>query len=211
MALPMVHIGAAQAALEELGVRDLPAYYLGSIAPDGVHMLDHYTPVDKDRSHLGTRTSHDPAAVGEFLKRLPEPANCDYAFGYAVHVLTDIHWVGSFMAEFDRRYKADPAPALDRKRAYYNDTDQIDLRLYDILPGRKEIWGQLKQAKGVDIPGVLPGKAADLWNRRTLSWYENAGNYEFPVRYCYLEEVMDFISRAAAYSVEQIRRCLAKG
>ena len=43
MALPMVHLGAAEAARKYLEINSLPSYYLGAIAPDGVHMLEEYT------------------------------------------------------------------------------------------------------------------------------------------------------------------------
>lgn len=208
MALPMVHLGAAQAAIKKLDICDLPSYYLGSIAPDGAHMLDHYEPEDKNRSHLGTRASRDPAAVGEFLKRLPEFSNRDYALGYAVHVLTDIIWNESLLVEYDRRYKADPSPELDWNRAYYSDTDQIDLRLYDILPGREAIWRELEQAKAIDLPGVLLGRAADLWNIRTRNWYLEPRDYEFPIRWFSLEEVLHFLPEAGEYSAEHCKKFL---
>ncbi len=38
MALPMVHLGAAEAARKYLEINSLPSYYLGAIAPDGVHI-----------------------------------------------------------------------------------------------------------------------------------------------------------------------------
>lgn len=208
MALPMVHLGAAQAALKELNIQNPASYYLGSIAPDGVHMLEGCTPEDKDRSHLGTRSSHDPKAVEDFLKHLPDFADRDYALGYAVHILTDLLWAGPLMAEFKRRYEEDPAPVLDKKKAYYNDTDQIDLQLYETLPGRKEIWRELERAKAIDLPGALPGEAADLWNRRTLVWYENLGEFEITVRYFSLSKVLDFLSEAAQYAVKICRKFL---
>ncbi len=210
MALPMVHLGAAQAALEKLEIQDLPAYYLGCIAPDGVHMQKEYTPEDKERSHLGTRTSRDAAAVGEFLKRLPEFPNRDYAVGYAVHVLTDILWGTEFMPGFEKRYKADPAPVQELTSAYYNDMDLIDLELYKILPGREQMWRELEQATAADLPGVLSGEAADLWNQRTRRWYLEPKEYPVPLRYMTLPQVRDFISRAGEYSADFILGCLGE-
>ena len=205
MPLPMVHLATARLACGPLGIRDQPAYYLGSIAPDGIHMREGCTPQDKDRSHLGTRSSHDPAPVGGFLKRLPEFENRDYALGYAVHILTDVFWITGLMRDFERSYYADPAPALDRRAAYYSDTDQLDLLLYRTLPGRAELWRELEGAKGVDLPGLLPGKAACLWKERTLSWYENLGEYPEPVRYLTEGELRAFLPEAAEYCAKFIR------
>ena len=204
MPLPMVHLGVAGLAAERLPVNDLPAYYLGCIAPDGVHMLKGWTPEDKNRTHLGTRSSHDPAAVGEFLRRLPELPDRDYAVGYALHILTDVYWVNGVVARFDQRYYSDPQPVQDRRHAYYNDTDQLDLELYRTLPGREELWGHLKQAKAPDLPGLLPGRGADLWNQRLWTWFDTQGEFSFPLRYLSLEEVQSFLPEAANYAAEYI-------
>lgn len=210
MPLPMVHLGTAEIVGKTLDIRDLPAFYLGSIAPDGIHMLEGgCTPEEKDHSHLGTRTSHDPMAVREFLERLPELPSRDYAVGYAVHILTDLCFVSRVLPDFEARYYADPAPALDRRKAYYSDTDQLDLLLYRTLPGREQIWKELEQAQGPDLPGILPGKAADLWNRRTLSWYESLGEYPHPIRYLTEREMREFLPEAAEYCVDFLKNSLS--
>ncbi len=199
MALPMVHLGAAEAARKYLEINSLPSYYLGAIAPDGVHMLEEYTSQIKDKSHLGTRRGCDTAPVAEFLGRLPEFEDRDYALGYAVHILTDIEWKDSFLGEFRRRYQADSSPVQERNQAYYNDADQIDLELYRTWDRREEIWQALKSAEGCELPGILPRKAAQLWNTRTLKWYGEPRQFEIPIRYMSLEEAAEFMEKVGKY------------
>lgn len=193
--MPMVHLGAAEAARKHVEIHSLPSYYLGAIAPDGVHMLEGYTSQMKDQSHLGTRRSCGTEPVTEFLRRLPEFGDRDYALGYAVHILTDIEWKDSFLGEFRRRYQADPSPLQERDKAYYNDADQIDLELYRTWEKREEVWQALESAGGCELPGILPQKAAQLWNTRTLNWYSEPRQFEIPLRYMNLDEVAEFMER----------------
>lgn len=211
MALPMVHLETAAFAGEYLAIQNPPSYYLGAIAPDGVHMLEDYTSEVKSRSHLGTRSGGGTEPVAGFLGRLPEFSNRDYALGYAVHVLTDIQWKASVYAEFRRRYQADPAPALERSKAYYSDMDQIDLELYNTWEERKTVWQALELAQACELPGILPKRAAELWNRRTLDWYEAPRRFEMPLRYTTLQEVLDFMAAAGKDCAEFINRVLSEG
>lgn len=210
MALPMVHLGAAEAARKYLKINSLPSYYLGAIAPDGVHMLEDYTSQMKDKSHLDTRRSGDTTPVAAFLGRLPEIGDQDYALGYAVHILTDIAWKDTLLGEFRRRYQADSSPVQERNQAYYNDADQIDLELYRAWDRREEIWRALKSAEGCELPGILPKNAAELWNLRTLKWYEEPRVYEIPIRYMGMDEAAEFMACAGEKSASFIKKVLAK-
>lgn len=210
MALPMVHLGAAEAAKEYLKISAPPSYYLGAIAPDGVHMLEGYTSDIKNQSHLGTRGNRNTEPVKKFLQRLPEFASLDYALGYAVHILTDIAWKDSFLAEFRQRYQADPSPAQDQNKAYYNDADQIDLELYRTWEKREKIWQALGVAKPCQLPGILPGRAAELWNVRTLKWYDEPRRFEIPICYMSLSEVTAFMAHAGKLSACFIKDALAE-
>lgn len=210
MALPMVHLETAAFARERLAIQNLPSYYLGAIAPDGVHMLEGYTSEAKSRSHLGTRGGGTEPVAG-FLGRLSEFSNRDYALGYAVHVLTDIQWKGSVYAEFRRRYQADPAPLLERSKAYYSDMDQIDLELYGAWEERKAVWQALELAQACELPGILPKRAAELWNRRTLDWYDVPRPFEMPPRYTALREVVEFMALAGEDCAGFINRVLSEG
>lgn len=150
MPLPMVHLGTAHGIIENslLPVRDLPAFYLGSIAPDGVHMRANPGPEAKVISHLGTRHTSDLTPVVSFLQRCAGAENPDFFLGYAAHVLTDAYWNEQVYGPYTARYSEAPSPVQTVRQAYYGDTDQIDLLLYRELPWREEVWAYLKQARG---------------------------------------------------------------
>ena len=132
----------------------------------------------------------------DFPKYEAEGVSPDFLLGYFVHVLTDLYWKQEFYDGFVERYQADPAPVQDERTAYYNDTDVADIRLYHALPQRKEIWALLRTAKGDTLSGLITGEEADLWNARTLDWYDVPREY-LPVRYATEESIRAFIENAA--------------
>jgi len=207
MPLPMVHISVA-ALLEERGivsVTDRAAYYLGSIAPDAIHMRKDPAPDAKIISHLNARNPENIANITAFRAAFPKyeaaGASPDFLMGYLVHVLTDLYWKREFYDGFVERYNADPEPVQEVRTAYYNDTDVADIRLYHTLPRREEIWALLRTAKGDDLPGLITGEEADLWNARTLCWYDAPREY-LPVRYATEESIRAFIESAAGLIAE---------
>lgn len=206
MPLPMVHLSVAVLAEKTLGIEDRCAYYLGSIAPDGIHMLEQWTVEDKKRSHLGVRGTDDPSGVMAFLASDAAKSNRDYSVGYALHCLTDLYWNVQIMKIFDGCYPKEPCPVLTSREAYYSDTDQIDIHLYHTMSERKELWSLLEKSQGVDLPGVLSAKAAELWNKRTLRWYDQERTFSIPITYIALQAVSDFLPKASRYCVKMIQK-----
>jgi len=198
----MVHLATADLLVQngDLSPRDLPAYYLGSIAPDAIHMRENPAKDAKQISHLHARNPENIGRIAAFLKDFPryeaEGVSHDYLLGYAVHLLTDVYWELGFSAGFRQRYAADPQPVQDCFAAYYNDTDVADISLYNTLPRREVLWELLKKARGYDLPGLVSGEEADKWNARTLGWYDVPRSY-LPVRYATEQTVRDYIQLAA--------------
>lgn len=208
MPLPMVHLSVAVLAEKELGIMNRSAYYLGSIAPDGIHMQEHWTGEDKKRSHLGVRGTDDPSGVMEFLTGGVLDTDRDYCIGYALHCLTDLYWNMQVIKEFDSRYGENPSSVLPAKEAYYSDTDQIDIHLYRTMPERDEVWELLQKAQGTDLPGILSAKAVALWNERTLCWYNQERVFSIPITYITLQTVTDFLPKASRYCTKMIQKVL---
>ncbi|MDD6033753.1 MAG: hypothetical protein PUC47_09790 [Oscillospiraceae bacterium] len=211
MPLPMVHLSTALLLEEEGIVRpaERSAYYLGSIAPDAIHMREHPASDAKSLSHAGARSPRFLDRIDSFCQRFPDYERSgisrDYLMGYLVHLLTDIYWKQAFYDGFVQRYREDPAPLQNEKAAYYNDTDVADIRLYKTLPRRPELWALLQAAHGYDLPGMVSAEEVDRWNARTLAWYEVPREY-LPVRYASEESIRSFIRTAA----ERIREYLGE-
>ena len=56
MPLPMVHLSVAYNLIEQLEGEKVGAFFLGSIAPDSIHMRDGSSDEDKKRTHLYPET-----------------------------------------------------------------------------------------------------------------------------------------------------------
>lgn len=198
MPLPMVHLGVARGIAEKLHIPDLPAFYLGSIAPDGIFTREGFTREQKWRNHLinkdGVRTVDGILAFYKEYKHLDE----SFILGYTVHVLTDQLYNETVYQKYLERYENDLSPVQDKKWAYYNDTDIVDFELYSKSPWRDEVWHCLEQSRGIDVDGYIYAIEADAWRDRTLHWYDSGeSKHKNPVRYITYEDEIVFIDMAA--------------
>ena len=207
MPLPMVHLGVARGIAEKLHIPDLPAFYLGSIAPDGIFTREGFTREQKWRNHLinkdGVRTVDGILAFYKEYKHLDE----SFILGYTIHVLTDQLYNETVYQKYLERYEADPCPIQDKKWAYYNDTDIVDFEIYLKSPWRDEAWRYLEQSHGIDVDGYIYAVEADAWRDRTLHWYDSGeSEHTNPVRYITYEDEIVFIDASA----EEICRMIIK-
>ena len=130
----------------------------------------------------------------------------DFRLGYLVHVLTDLHWSDTLYRIFWHRYAACGAPEDGRKRAYYNDTDQLDFLLYESAPWREELWDKLSAARGCDIPGMITAAEADAWNERTLHWFDSGkSRHSGGIFYINEHELCAFIGHTAVWTERYLR------
>lgn len=195
MPLPMVHLDTAYALLLPEHEKT-PAFWLGCIAPDAVHMRPDFV-----REH--PHDARDIRRIGN-LRPLVESIRAhapdrDFRLGYLVHLLTDIFWLDSVHPSFSERYAADPAPVQEQKKwAYYNDTDPLDFALFQREPWREEVWQQLSWASPAGIDGILRPEDAAAWNQGTLHWYDSGKSaHTYPVKYITYEDLTAFMRDAA--------------
>lgn len=202
MPLPMVHIAVAREILRLGGAgRDEGAFYLGAIAPDAVHMRAGYTSQYKADAHFCAIWSrkYDPALWRE--RTLAALAKCrgdDFCVGYAAHVLTDIVWNNTVGARAHDAFEADPAPALSRAAAYYNDADLVDILLHGKLAWRASAFAALSGAKARAFGALVAQEECARWQARVLAWFDahRARDY-LPLRYMTEAAVDEFILAAA--------------
>lgn len=107
----MVHPAVAVRVKDKLKIEDDGAFYLGSIAPDAIHMREGASAEDKFRSHIGMRGNlfENEQNVRALMGR------SDFLTGYAVHLVTDMYWSHEVGTAFKARFKvrfpdADHAP-----------------------------------------------------------------------------------------------------
>ena len=199
MPLPMVHLGVAKRLSEKMNIEDLPSFYLGAIAPDGIYTRVGFTREQKLRNHLipegRQRTVGD---ILDFLKDHSDTCDNSFILGYTVHVLTDQLYNESVYKVYLYRYDNDPSPVQDKTWAYYNDTDIVDFELFAKVDWRAEVWDHLEESRGVTVMGYITAEEAEAWRDRTLHWYDSGeSEHKNPVKYITLDDELRFIESAA--------------
>ena len=214
MPQPMVHLGVAKNILDSgFEITSLPQYYLGVISPDAIHMRENSSRDDKDRVHLKPMGKAwrdvDVHAYYEFLLDCVETsknkANIDFLWGYVIHILTDMYWVPTLYDAFNKKYKEDSSPIQDRIGAYYSDCDILDHVLFKECDWRNSVWQSLEFAKCTDFLDLLSAAEIDLWNKRTLRWYDSGKSQHInPVKYISKIDLYDFIFECSKFIFQNI-------
>ncbi|MBN1579870.1 MAG: hypothetical protein JXA89_04145 [Anaerolineae bacterium] len=205
MALPMVHLAVAHALVVICGYKSSPAFYLGSIAPDAIHMRSDIAIGDKQMVHLHKDGATDLERLQQLVTvHLQGSGDAAFAEGYCVHLLTDHYWFGEFVGPWRTRL-GDNIPRHERRTLYYNECDKIDLDLYDQLPWRQDVWDLLQSAQADDFEGLLLQNEIELWRDRVLHWYDdNRHKQTYQPLYLTLEMALGFIGDASAAVCEQM-------
>jgi hypothetical protein len=203
MPLPMVHLGIAKNIHESgFSLTEVPQYYLGSIAPDAIHMRSNSEKTAKSKTHLipadKTRIDLDEREYLRFLLDFIEQnqfaAGSDFLWGYCMHVYSDLLWTKTVYTDFMEKYEKDASPIQDKRMAYYNDTDIIDQILFNEIGWRDDVWQQLQIAEGIDLPGLLTAAEMNAWKERTLHWFDSGkSRHKNPVRYMTKTDILIFI------------------
>ncbi len=197
MPLPMVHLAVAVRVKDKLKIEDDGAFYLGSIAPDAIHMREGASTEDKFRSHMGMRGNlfenerNAKALIGR----------SDFLTGYAVHLVTDMYWSREVGTAFKARFRA-RFPDADHAPAYYNDTDLADLALYRSEPWVPEVYAALESARGEAADDLLSAEEVEKWRLRQLHWFEQDFAHLKPAEYITREEINRYIEFAAEKCLE---------
>ncbi|HML49631.1 MAG TPA: zinc dependent phospholipase C family protein [Clostridia bacterium] len=106
MPYPATHLYFSRRVARELCIRDLPGFYLGSVAPDSVIFLPSWTSWDKHAAHLcvGEQRYEDVTNIEEWLRnalskwelwrRGPDPS---FYAGWFCHALLDLRHTESYV------------------------------------------------------------------------------------------------------------------
>ena len=170
MPLPMVHLAISRQVRELTGSQATPAFLLGSISPDAIHMRPGSTRQDKRHTHLLDApgpASYQPIRELWHSRRADGRQAAEFTQGYASHLLADRMWIRSQEQRFLRSAPRG-ASHHDLARLYYGETDWIDLDLYARMPWREQVWEQLAAARPVDFRPLLTAEEIGKWRGRTL-------------------------------------------
>jgi hypothetical protein len=202
--LPMVHLAVAVRLCEAWRREASPAFLLGTLAPDAIHMRPETTREDKSRVHLHAAITKDGLlAVRRLYEALiaADPALQDLALGYAVHLLTDALWVERVFYPFRA---ALGLPQEEERKIYYQETDEVDRLLFEGAPWRPSVWRALAAAQPADVPGLLSADEIGRWRDRTLAWFDDLPAAPAPPRYLTYARILAFVGETAAAITEEV-------
>ncbi|CAG7652274.1 zinc dependent phospholipase C family protein [Paenibacillus allorhizosphaerae] len=178
MPLPMVHLSVAVEYFEYGDVP--PAFLLGSIAPDAIHMRKGTNREDKRRTHLNVENEPDLQAYmrnkyEHYISQSPDEPWKWFVKGYFAHLLTDYFWLLDVYSVFKARTGLDGLTKDEARKAYYRDTDQIDFTYYRTKPWVSEVWSGLIGARSFDVEPLLTAEEIHYWRFRTVHWFDLLG------------------------------------
>ena len=204
MPLPMVHLSVAKKIIDAgFNANRLSQFFLGSIAPDAIHIRKDADRLAKNDTHLIPKgekwidVNEDDyfSFMVNYIDKNKDKADYDFLWGYGIHILTDMYWSKSVYLEFVEKFNKDTAPVQEERWAYYNDTDVLDLLLYNECNWRIDVWLCLQNAEYSDFINLLSAQEIRQWNERTLHWYDSdASKHTNPIKYIMQSDIEDFIT-----------------
>jgi hypothetical protein len=221
MPLPMVHLAVAHALIESgsyFAVENLPSFYLGTIAPDAIHMRANLDRAAKNLTHIIEPDKRPPksnpaafydyvfSAVNDFMNSNQDSANVDFLRGYCVHILTDQIWGLQIFTPFRDKFNSEPSQNQNLNKVYYNNTGIVDNFLYNECEWRKGVWKLLESVKACDFLNLLTAGEICEWNERTLHWYDPRDNGAVnSARYITKTKIMKFISDCSELIIDHCK------
>ena len=200
MALPIVHLLVARGwAKDKPALADCPAYYLGAIAPDAIHVRYHDDKSRKNEFHLGNWLSPHPEQVYAYWAEHCSP----FDIGYGVHVLTDASWVPRYKAAFPGLLRQDGKIDVGQ---YYNDVWRADFELLRRRPETGELLSLLRLAEAPEGHPYLTRAEFEAWRDIVLEAYEKPCPAANEARYITADYVEAFILYAQDFLNETTRR-----
>jgi hypothetical protein len=183
MAFTMTHLIISEniSKIFSSQIKNLPQFYLGSIAPDAAHQRANYTSEYKKASHLitgdekwGLITKTDEWEVNtiEFLVKNKNTENHDFILGYCTHVLGDIYNTINIWNPFRLKYAAE-LKEMSYTNIHHQESYKLDIELALTYEGGNDFWSYLAKSESIDLPDIL--YAAEIDKQRDLilnSWYK---------------------------------------
>lgn len=213
MPYPMVHFAVSYRMAELLGAELSPAFLLGSIAPDSIHMREGTGKSDKAVTHLKLMPRNEVPPdlnVLDFLKSFivshckeNDTQQAHFIQGYVSHILTDLYWLDTMFDEFKQTVE----PVLGKSgriELYKKECDQGDYELFVQCAWRPMAWSLLQEAQAYEVRGLLSAEEVGKWRERVLGVYGIiAAKPQFEPQYMTAERLTEFADQAARHMLRQ--------
>lgn len=194
MAQPMMHLLVAERVYNS-GCIPIQAYgdfLLGSIAPDAVHMKANYERRLKDISHYKFDSRSPIRIFDGFMKKYGATGNQDFAYGYLVHLLSDMIWYHEVRVPFKERFAQNPSKDMSMNEAYYADCEQLEQMLYEDEKAA-DVIESLKVSNAITLDGLIEAENVEKWKDVLLEKYDSRTKVFEDTVYISKQQVEDYI------------------
>jgi hypothetical protein len=160
MAFPMSHLYIAQNILDNMPIKpkDIPHYFLGTLAPDAIHFRKNYSRSLKRKSHLYINLEkHDlekfveswRTNVIELFCKNKSGDNFEFLLGYCIHIMTDIYSHKNIWIPFDLKYS--DRKDIDYKKIYRDESLSVDYEIFQKNNYEETIFPIIGRAQEIDF------------------------------------------------------------
>lgn len=212
MAQPMMHLLVAEIiySSKRIPIRSIGDFLLGSIAPDAVHMKADYERRLKDISHYEFDNRSPIRIFDGFMKKYEAAGNQDFAYGYLVHLLSDMIWYHEVRVPFKERFAQNPSKKMSMNEAYYEDCEQIEQMLFEDEKAA-DVIESLKVSNAITLEGLIEAEDVEKWKEVLLTKYSDRTRITGDIYYISKTQIDDYIAKCAkkclAYFEEQGLTC----
>lgn len=214
MPFPMTHICIADRiiALNPEMIKNLPQFYLGTLAPDSVHFRKNYISEYKIITHLCvgnekwgefTNNSEWIDNVLSFLINNKQSDELDFIYGYCAHILSDIYNNINIWTPFRLKFPEEIKKGYGN--LYHTESANIDLQLAQNFINKDKVWSLLKKSHSLTIPDIVLADDIDKIKSNILHVQYNSKSIVDTSKNTLIKysDVLKFIENAVSFILEK--------
>ena len=215
MPFQMTHLRIAQEIykLHPSAIKNLPQFYLGTVAPDAVHNRSGYISAYKKASHLcvgnepwGMLTNNEEWTenVLSFLQEHKNADHYDFTLGVVCHILSDIYNNMTVWTPFRLKYPVEGEKGYNG--LYYQESEKVEIELSLDTDNEKNFWMYLRNSTAVDFSGIIFSEEIKKHKENILyRWYKDKEHQDLSRNETVtMESTMDFIKNATEFIVNKM-------
>jgi hypothetical protein len=166
-------------------IKDLPQFYLGTVAPDAVHNRAGYTSEYKKASHLcvgnerwGMFTNNGEwiENVLKFLDNNRNSENYDFILGYVCHILSDIYNNIAVWTPFRLKFPEELLKGYGG--LYHQESEKVEIDLALKEENKDNFWVHLEKSKATGLNDMVFAEEVEIQKENILYKWYNGKKYQ---------------------------------
>ena len=147
----------------------------------------------KDISHYGFSRQSSIHFFDTFMAKYENATNQDFAYGYLVHLLSDMIWYHEVRVPFKERFVQNSSKDMSMNEAYYADCEQLEQMLYEDEKAA-DVIESLKVSNAITLEGLIEAEDVEKWKNVLLAKYDSRTKTFADTIYISKQQVEDYIT-----------------